>query len=362
MIDVKKMFLKLTSKRYPLGTEDQVIELLPEYTFEKDAHDNYYIIIKNADGSDSDTMFTSHLDTIDRKVGQYGRNTSNVVDDKSVVHVFDGDFIKTDGNTNLGADDKAGTAIMLNMISEKIPGLYYFFMGEESGCVGSTNLSREYDNLVTEGVLPRVTKCISFDRRGYDSIITHQSSGRCASETFATELSNRLNEYGFWFKNDSGGVYTDSAEFTDIIPECTNISVGYFSEHTLTEKQDIDFLELLAIVMTKIEWETLPIERDNTAHSYSGKGSTYGGYGGYGADNWEGYGGYGGNFNSNNAAVAAAAAERHTPNYRQTSSAKSTVYKDNGKDGVTKFDPTTDDFDFDKWYNQQKMIGWEKQD
>jgi hypothetical protein len=264
---------------------------------------------------------------IDRKAGVYGRGTSNVVDDKSVVHVFDGDFVKTDGNTNLGADDKAGTAIMLNMISENVPGLYYFFMGEESGCVGSTNLSREYDNLVTEGILPRVTKCISFDRRGYDSVITHQSSGRCASEEFATELSNRLNEYGFWFKNDSGGVYTDSAEFTDIIPECTNISVGYFSEHTLTEKQDLDFLELLAIVMTKIEWETLPIERDNTEHSYSGKAS-YGGYGGYGND-YDGYGDYG-NYNSHKSA------ESHTPNYHQSSkSTKSTIYKDNGNDGVT---------------------------
>jgi len=44
---------------------------------------------------------------------------------------------------------------------------------------------------------------------------------------------------------DDGGVYTDSAEFVDIIEECTNLSVGYFSEHTTSEKQDIDFLELL---------------------------------------------------------------------------------------------------------------------
>lgn len=348
MIDVKKMFLKLTSKRYPMGSEDEVIALLPEYTFEKDSHDNYYIIIKKEDGTYSDTMFTSHLDTIDRKVGQYS-TTNTEVDDKSVVHIFEGDFVKTDGNTNLGADDKAGTAIMLNMISEKIPGLYYFFMGEESGCVGSTNMSREYDNLVSDGILPRVTKCISFDRRGYDSIITHQSSGRCASETFATELSSRLNEYGFWFKNDDGGVYTDSAEFTDIIPECTNISVGYFSEHTLAEKQDLDFLDLLAIVMTKIDWETLPIERDNTEHAYSGKAS-YGGYGGYNDD----YDGYGYGYDSHRSA------ESHTPNYYQ--SPKSNTYKDNGKDGLTKFDPDTDDFDFEKWYNQQKTAGWEKQD
>ena len=53
----------------------------------------------------------------------------------SIKHVFDGDFIKTDGETNLGADDKAGVAIMMNLISEN-PHFIIF----ESGCIGSSSL------------------------------------------------------------------------------------------------------------------------------------------------------------------------------------------------------------------------------
>jgi len=35
-------------------------------------------------------------------------------------------------------------------------------------------------------------------------------------------------------------------EFADIIPECTNLSVGYFDQHSVKERQDIKFLEDLA--------------------------------------------------------------------------------------------------------------------
>ena len=57
---------------------------------------------------------------------------------------------------------------------------------------------------------------------------------------------------------DQGGVWTDSAEFVDVIPECTNISVGYYREHSNEEYQDIDYLESLCEVVTKVNWESLP--------------------------------------------------------------------------------------------------------
>ena len=48
----------------------------------------------------------------------------------------------------------------------------------------------------------------------------------------------------------------------DIIPECTNISVGYMYEHTTGEYQDIDYLQRLCKAVCLIDWETLPVERD----------------------------------------------------------------------------------------------------
>lgn len=254
-MDIIKTFLKLTKKTYPHGTESQLINHLPK-GYQIDDFGNYFIQI----GEPNTTMFTCHLDT-----------ASHV--DTKVRHVVEDGYIKTDGNSILGADDKAGMTILLYMIQNKVPGLYYFFIGEERGCIGSSALSNDFPD-----ELKRITKCISFDRRGTDSIITHQMFGRTCSEDFARNLSNKLNEVepSFKYSPDSTGIYTDSAQFSSIIAECTNISVGYYSEHTWYEKQDIKHLVKLCKACVKIDWESIESKRDPSVYDYG-----YGGYGYY---------------------------------------------------------------------------------
>ena len=58
--DVRSTFLSLTTKTYPHGHEEEVLNFLP--SLEKDQFGNYYKIIGK-----SETMFTSHLDTADRQ-------------------------------------------------------------------------------------------------------------------------------------------------------------------------------------------------------------------------------------------------------------------------------------------------------
>lgn len=243
---IKEIFLRLTSKTVPYLEEDRfvydVMPLLFPSDIEKDEHGNYFYKI-----GESRTVFASHLDTVSNKYQQ-------------VTHVIDGDIISTDGKTTLGADDKAGVTVMLYMIENRIPGLYYFFIGEEVGCVGSSMVAN-YGDL--KGNYDRV---ISFDRRNTGSVITHQSSGRCCSNSFADELCRQFNQLGLSYKRDSGGVYTDSAEFVDIISECTNISVGYYKEHTTSEHQDINHLTKLAIACVSVDWESLPVERDTSVY------------------------------------------------------------------------------------------------
>lgn len=267
-MNIKNTFLKLTSRTYPYGTESSVLQFLPKF-LNRDAFGNLYHQI-----GETSVMFTSHLDTASSAVSQ-------------VKHVIDGDFIKTDGTSILGADDKAGVTIMLYMIKNKVPGLYYFFLGEESGCIGSRNLAGSHKG---SGKLPNIKKVISFDRRDYTSVITHQMGSRCCSDTFADALTSELNSAGLketsmfdWvlnYRKDSGGLYTDSAQFTSIYPECTNISVGYFSEHSTGERQNITHLEKLAKSCVFVDWENLPIERDpsKVEHSYYGYGDFYDGY------------------------------------------------------------------------------------
>jgi hypothetical protein len=188
-------------------------------------------------------MFTCHLDTCSSTY-------------EKVNHKIGTQFVETDGTTILGADDKAGMTVLLYMIEHNVPGLYYFFIGEEVGCIGSSaaaNLNFSDYN-----------KCISFDRRGYDSVITEQLFGVCCSDEFAKDLAKQLNKKNltFNFRPDPTGIFTDSACFTESIPECTNISVGYFSEHQFVEKQDLRFLVNLCEAVVKVDWASLPVMRD----------------------------------------------------------------------------------------------------
>lgn len=240
---IKSTFLKLTSKTYPYGTEDVLVEDMTRQgifpNLEKDKWGNYFISI-----GESRTMFTSHLDTA----------CSLQVDVNQIISKQQ--IVVTDGKSILGADDKAGVTILLWLIKNNIPGLYYFFIGEEVGCVGSSAAAIEGKY---KGLYDRV---ISFDRRGTNSVITHQSSSRSCSDEFAKELSDQLNKFtNLYYKPDNTGVYTDSAEFVDLISECTNISVGYQSEHTFHESQDLYHLNKLALACLDVKWEELPTKR-----------------------------------------------------------------------------------------------------
>ncbi len=248
IMNIKETFLNLTKRTYPHGTEQDLFHLLPS-NLETDEFGNKYIMI----GDSPSTMFTSHLDTATSQLGD-------------VKHTFDGDLIKTDGKSILGADDKAGVTIMMYMIEKNKPGLYYFFLGEEVGCVGSRKLADKHK----KEPITHIKKVVSFDRRGVDSVITHQLGGRCCSDEFGNALSKELNsaEFSFKYSNDPSGIYTDSAQFTSIYPECTNISVGYKNEHTSSEYQNIRHLELLSDAVLKVDWESLPVSRNKDDDDY----------------------------------------------------------------------------------------------
>lgn len=247
---IPEVFLELTSNTYPHGTENIVSDkmfklgLFPE-GIDMDEHGNYFCKI-----GESRTIFASHLDTVSKV-------------HEPVTHLIDGFMIKTDGTTTLGADDKAGVTILTWMMKNKIPGLYYFFIGEECGCIGSSAAAKSGD-------FKDYDRIISFDRRDTSSIITHQSWSRCCSDEFADAFCAELNKSGMTYKKDDGGVYTDSAEFVDLIPECTNVSVGYYKEHSFNESQDIEHLVKLANACLLVDWENLPTKRDPLVYESKG--------------------------------------------------------------------------------------------
>ena len=211
-------------------------------------------------GPTSRTLFTAHTDTVHHSGGP---NSVRI----------DGTFWRADGAA-LGADDGAGVALMCHMIERGVPGYYIFFRGEECGGVGSSWLA---ENM--EGLLEEFDRAVAFDRAGYHDVITHQSGGRCCSNEFAEELSRQMtaDDFSMAYAPCDGGVYTDTAEFIRIIPECTNLSVGYKNQHGEWEEQDVAFLVQMAQQLVQVDWDSLPVERNPKVYE-----SRYGGFGRHG--------------------------------------------------------------------------------
>jgi len=196
---------------------------------------------------DSRTLFSSHTDTVHREDG-----IQPIVYDDGLGIVY-----KDDG-APLGADDGAGVWLMVQMIKAGIPGTYLFHRGEERGGIGSKFIASNYSEFMQQ-----FDRAVAFDRRGTTSVITHQGYGRCCSDAFAGELADRLKTTLplYKFAPDSTGVYTDTAEYTDLVPECTNVSCGYLHEHTSAEILDVEFLVALKDACIALDWESLPTVR-----------------------------------------------------------------------------------------------------
>jgi hypothetical protein len=196
--------------------------------------------------SSNRTLFVAHVDTVHRKEGPNKIKQTN-------THWY------ADGAA-LGADDGAGVAMLMHLLYAGIPAYYIFTQGEECGGIGATFLAKHWGD-----GLAKFDRAIAFDRRGIDSVITHQGRGRCCSDAFGEALSAALNaDDTLMYLPDNTGVYTDTAEFIEVIPECTNISVGYYSEHS--DKESLDVLHFVALAerVAKIDWDSLPTDRDPT--------------------------------------------------------------------------------------------------
>lgn len=240
---VKQLFLNLTKMQIPFNYEKTLAEFFPA-DMEVDGNGNFFKKI-----GDNDIMFCGHLDTYCREY-------------KRVWHVIDGDIIKTNGTTTLGGDDKAGITIMIKMMEANIPGLYYFFRGEE-GVTSPTGTWGSKQALKSrKEYFANIKKCIAFDRKGTSSIISEQMYTQCCSDEFVKALESEFKKNGLEYKDDPTGMWCDSGVFMETIPECTNISVGYKSEHTFFEEQNIAHLEKLVEAALKIDWESLPVKRD----------------------------------------------------------------------------------------------------
>lgn len=224
---------------------------------------NYYRIIPAIDDDGNEvmptTMFVAHMDTAD-----HGKSLK-------VNHVFKGDWVMTDKTSVLGADDKAGMTVLFYLMQQQVPGFYLFVWGEERGRKGSIEFNKHWD--VADLGFKR---CVAFDRKGEDEIITKQAGRIGCSSEFTNALIEAFKAEGMTFRGSPNGSYTDSFTFFDSIPECTNLAVGYVDQHSTSERQNLAFLEDVCYAAGRIDWEGLPTVQDTKERSdYKGTPSNY---------------------------------------------------------------------------------------
>jgi hypothetical protein len=200
-------------------------------------------------------LYTAHTDTVHHTGGH------------QEVHVDFEDTVFVDAKSDcLGADNGAGVWLLIEMIKAGVPCWVQFTRGEERGCIGSEHTRKTYPEW-----LGSFDHAIAFDRKGNTSIITHQRGARACSDALGLQLASLLN---LGHQLDPTGVYTDTATYMDIIPECVNISVGYQSEHSHNETLDLSYLLKLREAMIAVDWAntTLVTERDPKSFGFGGYG------------------------------------------------------------------------------------------
>lgn len=184
----------------------------------RDAYGNRFLRI-----GDSPVLWSSHTDSVHRIGGQ-----QSITRDGALIRLAPHE--KT--SNCLGADCATGVWLMRQMALRGVSGLYVWHRDEEIGGHGSAWIAKR-----APAFLAGAQFAIALDRRGKDSIITHQGA-RCASDAFARSIMPMLPTS---YMPDPTGLFTDTAHYTDLIAECSNLSVGYDAAHSAGETQDVDF-------------------------------------------------------------------------------------------------------------------------
>lgn len=211
----------------------------------QDRHRNWHVTI-----GDSSLVWSCHSDTVHRDGGRQA-----VARTGQILHLPAGSR-----SNCLGADDTVGLWLCLQMIAAGVPGRYIIHYGEERGGIGSRALARDP---AWANVWARTSAVIALDRAGTQDVITHQYGGRTASDAFAASVAAVLHaaDARLTYRPDPTGVYTDSAEYADAVPECTNLSVGYHGQHGPSEWTDLTHALRLRDALCTADWGGLVIAR-----------------------------------------------------------------------------------------------------
>lgn len=253
------MNLKLLKQLYQInsksGDEAQITDFIvtfiqshyPSVKVEVDSISNIYI---TKGISDTYPVIVAHTD----QVGTYKNHITIFRSEGIIIGIGE------DGKqVNLGADDKNGIWIALELLRTEPVLKIAFFPGEEIGCIGSKACNMDFFN--------DAKFVIQCDRRnGSDFIHTAGGVKLCDTSFPSVELKTK---YGY---HNTTGLMTDvqTLKKRGLSVACCNISCGYYNPHTTSEYTDvgelINCLQFVREIVQTVEY---------TPHEYKPYSSTY---------------------------------------------------------------------------------------
>jgi hypothetical protein len=135
----------------------------------------------------------------------------------------------------LGADDRAGIAMIINIL-EDLEAFHYrgmlkivFTIEEEKGQTGAENIDKAF--------FENIDYAISLDRKNGHDVVTHSSIYTYSSEEYGQvfeRASNHLWDGNHPYKITCGGI-SDLRVWSQLGIDSVNLSVGYYEPHSTDE-------------------------------------------------------------------------------------------------------------------------------
>lgn len=224
-----RLLKKLYSIHSPSGKEDRMIAFLTKYIkslpgdikLGKDSFGNLYAVKGEAE---TFPTVVCHLD----QVGTNHSNDFKAVETKDIIFGYSPSKHEFQ---NLGADDKNGILICLELLRIYDNVKCAFFKEEETGCRGSSNAEM--------GFFDNSRFVIQCDRRGNSDLVTNISMMDLCSDKFIQDIEPE--RFGY---QESSGMMSDveALKQQGLKVSAINMSCGYYNPHSdeeITDKRDL---------------------------------------------------------------------------------------------------------------------------
>ena len=235
-INVLKNFLN-----YPLGSANPILDRFSELKGSVRRGDGSEQFVYIGGKRKNRVLLVAHADTV------WDTNEDNTVLSDHDVKFNNGIFSSGTQGVGIGADDRAGCAILWLM--KDLGHSLLITNGEEQGLLGSKWLM-EHNEDIAEEINYSHRFAVQFDRRDSNNYKCYNVGTK---------------DFREYLGQETGYSEPDRASYTDIVSLCrritgVNLSIGYYNEHTENEMLVVrEWIHTLEMSRTWLENDYLPL-------------------------------------------------------------------------------------------------------